>query len=150
MYRLRLLASLYKVHAFCCKTRIISFSTRTFCVRRTLLVLVLVSVIITSLLWLLCIMWQDLRKGALRTFPEFWFKNAYISGTIAAMSFKPSMNIHSSSYYTRCKLRASPTSGVDGASVCVHVRKSPFYAPLWRLTASDSRLTQSFNVGSVT
>jgi hypothetical protein len=36
-------------------------------------------------------------------FPEFLFLNAYIFGTITAMSFKPGMNILPSSYYTRCK-----------------------------------------------
>ena len=41
-------------------------------------------------------------------------------------------------------------SGVGGASVRVNrIRKSPFYASLWRLTARDRRLAVAYNVGSV-
>ena len=40
----------------------------------------------------------------------------YVSGTIAAINFKPGMNILSSSYYTCCNLQAPPISGMGGAS----------------------------------
>ena len=63
------------------------------------------------------------------------------------MNFKPGMNTF---YYTRCRSRAPPISGVGGASTHVdRVRKSPFYAPLWLLTARDRRLARGSNVGSV-
>ena len=65
------------------------------------------------------------------------------------MNFKPGMNILTSSCYTRCKSRAPPTSGVGGASERVdRVRKSLFYASLWRFTARDRRLAVASNVGS--
>ena len=66
------------------------------------------------------------------------------------MNFKPGMNILPSSYYTRYKSRAPPTSGMGGARALVdRVRKMLFYGPLWRLTARDRRLAQASNVGSV-
>ena len=66
------------------------------------------------------------------------------------MNFKPGMNILPSSYYTRYKLRALPSSGVGRVSKCVNcIRKSLFYASLWQLTARDRRLAVAFNVGSV-
>ena len=37
------------------------------------------------------------------------------------MNFKPGKNILPSSYYTRCKLRAPPTSGVGGVSARVNI-----------------------------
>ena len=66
------------------------------------------------------------------------------------MNFKLGMNILPSSCYTQYELRAQPITGVGGASARVdRVRKSPFYASLWRLTARDRRLAQASNVGSV-
>ena len=66
------------------------------------------------------------------------------------MNFKPGMNILPSSYYTHCKLRAPPTSGVSRMSAHVDlVQKKPFYASLWQLTARDRRLTQSSYIGLV-
>ena len=55
-------------------------------------------------------MWQGMRKrDHFAHFLNFHLKkNAYISGTIAAMNFKPGMNILPSSCYTCCKLRAHP------------------------------------------
>ena len=66
------------------------------------------------------------------------------------MNFKPGMNILLSSYYTRCKSRAPPTFGMGGASARVNrIRKTPFFGPLWRLTARDRRLALASNIGSV-
>jgi hypothetical protein len=66
------------------------------------------------------------------------------------MNLKPGMNILPSSYYTRCEFGATPISSMGGASERVdRVRKSPFYASLWRLTVQDRRLTLASNVGSV-
>ena len=66
------------------------------------------------------------------------------------MNFKLGMNIVPSSCYTWYVLRAPPTSGVGGANVHVdRIRKSPFYASLWRLTAQDRRLAVASDVGSV-
>ena len=56
---------------------------------------------------------------------------------IAAMNFKSGMNIIvQTSYHTCYKLIAFKN-------------RSPFYAPLWRLTARDRRLAQDSNVGVV-
>jgi hypothetical protein len=89
------------------------------------------------------------KRGHFAHLPNFHFK-ALISGTIAAMNLKPCMNIHPSSYYTRCEYGAPPTSGVGGASECAdRVRKSPFYASLWQLTARDRRLAVASNIGFV-
>ena len=66
------------------------------------------------------------------------------------MAIKIAMNTLTLSYYTRKEFRAPPISGMDGASARVdRVRKSPFYAVLWQLTAQDRRLTVASNVGSV-
>ena len=55
-----------------------------------------------------------------------------------------------SSYYTHKEFRAPPISCVGGASERVdRVRKSPFYASLWRLTSWNRRLAVASNVGSV-
>jgi len=56
----------------------------------------------------------------------------------------------SSSCYTCKKFRATPTSGLGGASTRVdHVQKSLFYASLWQFTVQFRRLTLASNVGSV-
>ena len=91
------------------------------------------------------------KKGHFTHFPNFYFRTFISLEPIkAAMNFKPGMNIVPSSYYTRCKSRAPPTSGVGGASARVDlVQKTPFYASLRRLTAWDRRLAQASNVGFV-
>ena len=62
------------------------------------------------------------------------------------MNFKPGMNILQSSYYTCYKLRAPLTSGMGGASAHVdRIQKTPFYGPLWWLTAWDRRLALASN-----
>ena len=62
--------------------------------------------------------------------------------------FKPGMNVYS--FNILLHSRAPPTSSMGGASVCVdRVQKTPFYAPLWRLTTWDRKLAQSSNVGSL-
>ena len=91
------------------------------------------------------------KRGHFAHFPNFGFK--------MLISLEPYqlwtsnlvwIYILSSSYYIRCKSRAPPTSGIGGASGRVdRVRKSPFYAPLWQLTARVRRLAQGSNVGSV-
>ena len=74
------------------------------------------------------------KRGNLAHF-QICSKMLIMSGTIAAMNFKPRMNILSSSYYTHCNSRTPPTSGMGEVSACVHhIRKMLFYAPLWRLT----------------
>ena len=66
------------------------------------------------------------------------------------MNLNFGMNILQLSCYTRKEFRAPPISGVGGASERVdHIRKSPFYASLWRLTAWDRRVAVAFNIGSV-
>ena len=66
------------------------------------------------------------------------------------MTIKIAMNTLTLSYYTHKKFRAPPTSGMGRASARVdHVRKSPFYAALWQLTAQDRRLAVASNVESV-
>ena len=60
------------------------------------------------------------------------------------------MIILPSSYYTRKEFRAPPIYCVGGASAHVdRVRKSPFYASLWRLTSQDRRLAMASNIGSM-
>ena len=96
-------------------------------------------------------MWQDMRKGTTSCISQIFILKCFnISGTIAAMNFNPGMNVLTSSCYTSSKLRAPPTSGVGEANKCVDcVRKSPFYASLWRLTARNRRLAVASNIGSV-
>ena len=66
------------------------------------------------------------------------------------MNFNFGMNILPSSCYTRKEFRATPKSGMGGASAHVNrVQKSPFYASLWRITIQDRRLAVASIVGSV-
>ena len=61
-----------------------------------------------------------------------------ISGIKTAMNSNFGMSILPSSCYTRKEFQALPTSGMGGASTHVdHIRKLPFYASLWQLTAQD-------------
>ena len=73
-----------------------------------------------------------------------WNHSSYELQNLAGIFF------YHPSDYNCCKLRAPPTFGMGGASAHVdRVRKMPFYALLWRLTAWDRRLAQTSNVGSV-
>ena len=66
------------------------------------------------------------------------------------MNFEPGMNILPSSYLHSLQIAGPAHIRCGGASGRVHlVRKSPFYATLWQLTARDRRLAQVSNVGSV-
>ena len=57
------------------------------------------------------------------------------------------MSVHNE---IRCKPQAPPTSGVGRASGHIDlVRKSPFYASLWQVTAPDRRLAVASHVRSV-
>jgi len=69
--------------------------------------------------------------------------------SVAATDFNFGVMILTSSCYTHKEFRATPTSGLGGASAQVdRIRKSPFYASLWQFTIQYKRLTLAYN-GSV-
>ena len=90
---------------------------------------------------------RDHNYGA---FSEFSFLNVYNLESIAATDLNFGTIILSSSYYTRKKFQAPLISGVGEARAHIdRIRKLPFYASLWQLTARDRRLALASNVGSV-
>jgi len=75
-----------------------------------------------------------MRKG---TISRIFILNAYYLERIAVRDFNLGVMILTLSCYTRTRkeFRATPTSGLGGASTQVdHVRKLPFYASLWQFT----------------
>jgi len=70
--------------------------------------------------------------------------------SIAATDFNFGVTALTSPCYTHKEFRAKPTSSLGGVSVQVNcVRKSLFYASIWRFTVQYRRLTLASNVGSV-
>ena len=98
-----------------------------------------------------CHMWANLKKGVTSRISRILvLKRLYLwNHSIAATNFKPGMSILPSSYYTRYKSWALPTSGIGGASTCVNRVRKMQNGPLWRLTARDRRLALASNVGFV-
>jgi len=89
-------------------------------------------------------------RGPYHAFLNFHFLNAYNLESIVATDFNFGVKILTSSCYTCKKFRATPTSGMGGASARVdRIQKLPFYASLWQFTVRYRRLTLAFNVGSV-
>ena len=91
-------------------------------------------------------------KDQLHAFSEFSFKNAYISGVIAAMNLKLGMIFfhHPATVTINFEPHPLPTWAERAASTHVDcVRKSLFRALLWWLTAQDRSFAIASNVRSV-